>query len=132
MENEINYNNFDFLTDVQREIYFRVKDGEKYAQIARDKSVKPSAVRSAYLRAERRVREYERFHSIKERNMEIVDIQITRGELKAMKEAVYAMELDYRNKVGRPNVSDWNKTYPYMYDVVCGLYEKIKRALENK
>ena len=131
MEKEINYNDYNFLTDVQREIYLKVKDGAKFSHIARDKGVNPEAVRTAYRRAERRVKEYERFHAVKERNLEVIDMQITRGELKAMKEAVYSLRLDYQNKVGRPLVSDWAETYPYMYDVVCGLYDKIEQTLEE-
>ena len=133
MGKEINYNDYNFLTDVQREIYLKVKDGAKYAQLAREKGVNPNAVRTTFKRAERRVREYERFHDMKERNLEVIDMQITRGELKAMKEAVYSLRLNYQNKVGRPNASDWTETYPYMYDVVCGLYDKIEQTLkENK
>lgn len=131
MEKGIDYKNYEFLTEVQREIYLKVKDGAKFSQIARDKGVNPEAVRGAFKRAERRVKEYERFHAVKERNMEVVNMKITRGELKAMKEAVYALRLNYKNKVGRPLVSDWAETYPYMYDVVCGLYDKIEQTLEE-
>ena len=73
MEKEINYNDYNFLTDVQKEIYLKVKDGAKFAHIAREKGVNPEAVRTAFRRAERRVKEYERFHAIKERNLEVID-----------------------------------------------------------
>ena len=37
MEKETNYNDYNFLTDVQREIYLKLKDGAKYAQLSREK-----------------------------------------------------------------------------------------------
>ena len=91
----------------------------------------PNAVRSTFKRAERRIREYEKFHNIKERNMELVDMPITRGELKIMREVIYDLRLKHDNKVRRVFVSDWAGRYPYEYKIICDLYDKVEETLKN-
>ena len=131
MEKVIDYKNYEFLTETQREVYLARKSGATFSSIAAEKGVNPQAVRSSYMRAERRVREYEKFHDVKERNMELVDISITRGELKIMREALYDLRLKHDNKVRRVFVSDWAGRYPYEYKIICDFYEKVEETLKN-
>ena len=72
------------LTEQQREAYLLREEGLTYQAIGDKMGISTNAARTHVLHAERRFREYTLYHKIEEKNQELADIDLTRGELKVI------------------------------------------------
>ncbi len=106
-----------FLTERQQQVVALRRKGLSYAKIGEQLGFCSNAARTHYANAERRAREYKRYNAIQERNKELADFPITRGELKLILDALSLLEIKLEG--GHRFVgSDWKGRLPYEYDIV--------------
>ena len=123
--------NFDFLTERQKESYSRRQAGMTYTAIAAELGITPNAVRTHCVNAERRIREYQQYQKVIERDSVPVDLVLNRGELELIIEGLDKLVLSYEIQVQRNIKTDWRGRLPYIYHVVTKLNERAKQALAD-
>ena len=117
------------LTEKQREAYLLREEGLTYQAIGDKMGISTNAARTHVLHAERRFREYTLYHKIEEKNQELADIDLTRGELKVIMEALVCLERDIMKTVKFNVQTDWRGRLPYEAKVVVDAYRKASIAV---
>ena len=115
-----------FLTEKQRTAYILRHQGKIFKEIGEYLNTSTDSARKYYARAERRIREYEQYNDIKEKNNMPLEINITYGELKLIIRALIEL-ISYMDKNIKHNVkSDWMGSRPYEYTIIKKLLERIE------
>ena len=117
------------LTEKQREAYLLREEGLTYQAIGDKMGISTNAARTHVLHAECRFREYTLYHKIEEKNQELADIDLTRGELKVIMEALVCLERDIMKTVKFNVQTDWRGRLPYEAKVVVDTYRKASIAV---
>lgn len=123
--------NFLFLTDKQRRVYILRNNGVTYKKIAEDMNISYSMARQHYINAERRIREYEKYNVIKERNKKELTLDLTLGELIIIINSLYIFQgkvkINILHKINR----DWIGKLPYEYYVLENLIKKVEATYKS-
>ena len=117
------------LTEKQREAYLLREEGLTYQAIGDKMGISMNAARNHVLHAERRFREYTLYHKIEERNLEPAQINLTRGELKVILEALVSHEREIMRTTKFNVQTDWRGHLPYEARVVVDIYRKASIAI---
>ena len=117
------------LTEKQREAYLLREEGLTYQAIGDKMGISMNAARTHVLHAERRFREYTLYHKIEERNLEPAQINLTRGELKVILEALVSHEREIMRTTKFNVQTDWRGRLPYEARVVVDIYRKASIAI---
>lgn len=117
------------LTEKQREAYLLREEGLTYQAIGDKMGISMNAARNHVLHAERRFREYTLYHKIEERNLEPAQINLTRGELKVILEALVSHEREIMRTTKFNVQTDWRGRLPYEARVVVDIYRKASIAI---
>lgn len=117
------------LTEKQRQAYLLRKEGLTYTAIAKRMGNTATAARQSCHGAERRLEEYEQYQSAQERNNEIVNFPITRGELRVIHEGLQWLEKDLRKNVRFAAQTDWHDRLPYTALILCDLLARVEKEL---
>lgn len=112
------------LTEKQREAYLLREDGLTYQAIGDKMGISMNAARNHVLHAERRFREYTLYHKIEERNLEPAQIELTRGEVKVILEALVSHEREIMRTTKFNVQTDWRGHLPYEAKIVVDIYRK--------
>ena len=117
------------LTKRQREVFELREQGLTYKAIADQLGINVSGARQHYINAERRFREYTRYHKIAEQNLEIAPIELTRGEVKVIAEALRVLERDMMKTAVFNVNSAWQDRLPYEAKIVVDIYKKAHTVI---
>lgn len=117
------------LTDKQRQAYLLRKEGLTFTAIAERMGNTITAARQSCHGAERRLKEYECYQSAQERNLEVVDFPITRGELRVIHEGLQRLEKDLRKNARPAAQTDWRDDLPYSALILRDLRARIEKEL---
>lgn len=117
------------LTDKQREAYLLREEGLTYQAIGDKMGISIHAARTHVHNAERRFREYTYFHKVEERNLEPVNIKLTRGEIKVIMEALVCLEREIMHTAKFNIKTDWKGRLPYEAKIVVDAYRKSSMAI---
>lgn len=117
-----------FLTGHQREIYELHERGMTFTQIAESKGCTPSAVRQTYNRAVQCLREYERYQEIMSRNLDILSLELSRGELKYVYTGLQRLQQEKRALAyARQNGDDG--LLACEYGIITTIMEKVGKVM---
>ena len=119
------------LTEKQREAYLLREKGLTYQAIGDTMGISCNAARNHVMHAERRFREYTLYHKIEERNLEKADIELTRGEVKVILEALNRLEREIMSDVKFNVNTDWRGRLPYEARIVVDIYRKANISLTS-
>lgn len=75
------------------------------------------------------MREYEHYQSVQERNNEIVDFPITRGELRVIHEGLQRLEEDLLKNAHFGAQTDWRDKLPYTALILRDLRARTEKEL---
>ena len=117
------------LTEKQREAYLLREEGLTYQAIGDKMGLTANAARNHVFHAERRFREYTLYHKIEEKNQELASIDLTRGEVKVIMEALVSLERDIMKSVKFNVQTDWRGRLPYEARIVVDIYRKASIAI---
>lgn len=117
------------LTEKQREAYLLREEGLTYQAIGDKMGISVNAARNHVHHAERRFREYTLYHKIEERNLEPAQIELTRGEVKVILEALVSLEREIMRTTKFNVQTDWRGRLPYEAKVVVDIYRKASIAI---
>ena len=120
-----------FLTEKQKIAYTLKTKGMKYKEIAELMHVSYNMARQHYLNDERRIREYENYISIQEKNLLPVTIDINLGELKLIIRALMDLTMSMTNKIHYNVKSNWFEKLPYEYTVAEELLKHLHEIRRN-
>ena len=120
------------LTARQREVWLLYKQGKKKSKIAEELGISCGAVSGHIYSAERRLREYDHYYAVEERNEESVDLPLTRGEVKIIIEALSLYERELEHDTVHRAGSDWIGKLPFETKLVADLYDRAQTAIYGK
>lgn len=129
-EKEVSFVDLSFLTDRQKQVYLLRSAGVKFKDIATTLGISQEAARQHAHHAERRFREKERYDAMAKRNNEVIDLPITRGELKMAIQGLREVEKEMM-KHKRPK-DDWWGSFPYEHHIITTFIEKAENYLYPK
>ena len=118
--------NVEILTIKQRTAWELRKTGITFKQIALQMGITPSAASELVHKAERRFRDYERYQNAKERNNEVLQISLTRGECKLLVDAISEYERVLMRSKHVSTARDLYGDLPYENLLLPLLYEKLQ------
>lgn len=116
------------LTERQKTAWELREQGLTYAAIAKEMGITSSAVRTHIVNAERRFREYEYFNDAKEKNAELLNLDLTRGEVKLLVDALLKFEKELLAEAHLNVKTDWKGRIPYRGQVAVNLLYKLQEA----
>lgn len=122
----------DALTPKQRTAVQLKEKGLTIKQVAAAMGVTYNAAREHLRHAERRFREYEEYMAVEKRNLEPADLQLTRGEVKLIMEALRSLEREYEKSVVKNVKSDWRGKLPYESNVIADLYDRMQEVIYGR
>lgn len=122
----------DALTPKQRTAVQLKEKGLTIKQVAAAMGVTYNAAREHLRHAERRFREYEEYMAVEKRNLEPADLQLTRGEVKLIMEALRSLEREYEKSVVKNVKSDWRGKLPYESNVIADLYDRMQKVIYGR
>ena len=122
----------DALTPKQRTAVQLKEKGLTIKQVAAAMGVTYNAAREHLRHAERRFREYEEYMAVEKRNLEPADLQLTRGEVKLIMEALRSLEREYEKSVVKNVKSDWRGKLPYESNVIADLYDRMQVVIYGR
>ena len=122
----------DALTPKQRTAVQLKEKGLTIKQVAAAMGVTYNAAREHLRHAERRFREYEEYMAVEKRNLEPADLQLTRGEVKLIMEALRSLECEYEKSVVKNVKSDWRGKLPYESNVIADLYDRMQEVIYGR
>ena len=122
----------DALTPKQRTAVQLKEKGLTIKQVAAAMGVTYNAAREHLRHAERRFREYEEYMAVEKRNLEPADLQLTRGEVKLIMEALRFLEREYEKSVVKNVKSDWRGKLPYESNVIADLYDRMQEVIYGR
>ena len=117
------------LTEKQRIAYELREQGLTYQAIADKMGVTITSARNHVRNAERRFREYTIYHRIEQRNLEPLPLDLTRGEVKMIIDALQLLERDMMKKAVFNVTTDWRGRLPYDATILTELYRKAVIAV---
>lgn len=121
------------LTERQKTAFLLRQQGLTYEKIGRQMGISPAAAGRNVKLAERRFREYQRYHDGRLRNTVPVEFPLTRGELRRILEGLEILDADLANKAGAWNIRvDWMGRLPYEAQLVGDLMERAQMALYGR
>ncbi len=127
-DGEVRFEDYSYLTERQKQVFLLRSSGLSYIKIGQQLGISASAARTHYENGVRRVREKERYNAVQERNNEIADIDITRGELKLILQGLSLLEIKLEGN-HRFKDSDWLGRLPYEHQLVTDLMAKARDYL---
>lgn len=116
----------EILTEKQRVAWELRNKGLTFKKIAEEMGVTVSAATEHVHKAERRFREYERYQAAKERNNEVIQIELTRGECKLLIDAISEYERVLMKSKHVANAIDLFGSLPYEAQLLPDLYERLQ------
>ena len=119
------------LSPRQREVYELRTQGFSFREIAEKLDCHYATAREIYARAERRFREYERYHDTLAGNNIPVEFSLTFGELRLIYEGLILLRRFYMGKGCRGGCKDWMGNVPYEYQIIPVLMERAEDILKN-
>lgn len=122
----------DALTPKQRTAVQLKEKGLTIKQVAAAMGVTYNAAREHLRHAERRFREYEEYMAVEKRNLEPADLQLTRGEVKLIMEALRSLEREYEKSVVKNVKSDCRGKLPYESNVIADLYDRMQEVIYGR
>lgn len=125
-------NESEILTERQRQAWTMRQQGLTYRKIAEAMDITSSAASQLVHNAERRFREYEKDQRIEARNQEIIQIELTRGEVELLLHLLEACSSKGSYLVREESASDWRKRLGYESFLIPGLCEKLQTKLYGK
>lgn len=120
------------LTERQREAYLLYQKSKNYSQVGREMGISPSAVQQHVHHAERRFREYESYNAIQLKNNVMVQISLSRGDLKLALEGLELLEREQAKGVYKVVSSDCTEKVPYKYQRAVDLEKWIRSILYDQ
>lgn len=115
-----------FLTDKQRRAYILRQKGKKYREIAAAMNITEGTARQHFISAERRVREYEQYNDVKNKNKTPLHLDITLGELKLVIIALNKLKFSTERSINHNIKSDWQGKLPYEYTILEDLLKQLQ------
>ena len=122
-------NRIDCLTERQRDVYLLRERGMSGLAIARELGITQNAVYQHIHHIERRLKQYDAYQDVKERNLEPIVIPLTRGDAKLIVRALREYRRRIESTVVQNIKSDWLGRVPYEYQLTDQLTEKVNEAL---
>lgn len=116
------------LTERQKTAWELRERGMTYAAIAKEMGITSTAVRTHIVNAERRFREYEYFNDAKEKNAELLTLDMTRGEVKLLVDALLNYEKELLAEAHLNVKTDWKGRIPYRGQVAATLLYKLQET----
>lgn len=117
------------LTDKQRQAWELRQKGLSYRKIGEEMGISTNAATAHVHNAERRFREWERYNAIEEKNNEVVPVELTRGEIKLLVQALHSHEHRMLQDANYNIRTDWKGRLPYESRIISGLSEKLQLAV---
>lgn len=121
--------NLSILTKQQRTAYTLRMQGLTFQKIADTMGISANGARQHVRNAERRFREYDRFHAVQTKNATPVTFPLTRGDLKLMLEGLYYVKHKLEHLTPMRVHSDWLGRLPYEHQLVEDLVRRVETAI---
>lgn len=120
------------LSEKQKAAYTMKQAGMSNKEIAAKMGVSPSTVGALLRRAERKFRDYDKYHELESKNHQVAPIDITLGELKIIRAALSDYSSKMASKAPFNIKTDWYGCLPYEADILRLLLEKVDQVLYGK
>ena len=121
-------NNERVLTEKQQAVWDLKQQGMPKTKIAETLGISLNMVTTHLKNTERRFREYERYLANEEKNNQVVDIDLTLGELELIVHAINEYQHILMKKAHFNVNTDWRGRLPYDADKT----QKISAKIQNK
>lgn len=119
-----------FLTEKQQTALLLREEGLSFQKIAERMGVTANAARQHVRRGEQRLREYARYHDVRQQNDQPVDFPLTRGELKAVLLGLTLLKEETLRTAGANSAGpNREERLPYELQVIDGLLDRVQAAL---
>ncbi len=123
--------NLSILSEKQKEVYLLREKNMSFAKISEKLGISETAVRGRYTNAIRRIKEYEHYNKVKERNTIQVAFPITRGELLLIYEGLRLLTKSKPYAVSKNVLTDIEGRKSYKRTLIDNLIERAEEAIEN-
>lgn len=125
-------NNTKVLTEKQQAVRDLRQQGLTKKKIAEMLGITVNMVTTHLRNAERRFGEYERYLALEEKNNQIVDIDLTRGELEMIVYAISEYQLALIRRAHYNIKTDWRGRLPFGASLPQTLSEKIQMKIYGR
>ena len=119
----------DVLTEKQQAVWELKLQGLAKKQIAEKLGISVSMVNTHLNNADRRFQQYENYKALEEKNNEVVDIQLTRGELETIVHALIEYERSMVKKAHYNIKTDWRGRLPFGAEQAQTVSARIQEKL---
>lgn len=117
------------LTEKQQAVWELKLQGLGKKQIAEKLGISVYMVTTHFNNIDRRFKEYDRYKALEEKNNEVVDIQLTRGELETIVHALIEYERSMVKKAHYNIKTDWRGRLPFGAEQAQTVSARIQEKL---